>query len=41
MPWKVVPSTDKIYQEDVPKAVFLKNSTRGAISRSFGKEPCT
>ena len=38
---QVVPSADEIYQEDFPKVITLKRSTKGAMSSSFGTVPCT
>ena len=35
MPTQIFPSTDKIYQEDFPKAVFFKYSTKREVSSSF------
>ena len=35
MPTQVVPNTDKICQEDFPKALVLKAPTKGAMRNSF------
>ena len=35
-----VPSADKIYQWDFPKAMVSKRSTKGAMSSPFRRAPC-
>ena len=37
IPMQIVPSTDKIYQEDFPKLVALKRSTKGPVSSFFSR----
>ena len=36
----IILSTRKIYQQDFPKVVILKSSTKGAMRSSFRKVPC-
>ena len=38
---KIIPSTGKTHQQDLPIVVTLKRCTKGAMRSSFRRAPCT